>query len=265
MCRCTDRPFTEFILMEAPYAPTPQQPPTVSNYLVQSILVTLFCCLPFGIVAIVFAAQVNGKLQAGDYAGAAQSSKSAKLWCWVSFGIGLVFIIAYTAFVRDFRHRQRHAPRRGDAATLRPAMTARALPGRTADVRRFRPAAWLAAAGAGAAGILWKFDPRTAGFFPPCPFHTVTGCYCPGCGSTRALHALARGDFGAAFRWNALLTVTLPFLAVLAAGEFLLPAVGGRWSLAIPARWLWLYFYVTVAFWIARNVPVYPFALLAPH
>jgi hypothetical protein len=62
----------------------------VPNYLVQAILTTIFCCLPFGIVAIVFAAQVNGKLAAGDYAGATQTSNQAKMWCWIAFGIGLV-------------------------------------------------------------------------------------------------------------------------------------------------------------------------------
>ena len=46
-------------------------PVQVPNYLVQSILVTLFCCLPFGIVAIVYAAQVNGKLQARRCSGCA--------------------------------------------------------------------------------------------------------------------------------------------------------------------------------------------------
>lgn len=68
---------------------------TVPNYLVQSILVTIFCCLIGGIVAIVHAAQVNSKLRAGDYAGAVASSKSAKQWCWASFWIGLAGIILY--------------------------------------------------------------------------------------------------------------------------------------------------------------------------
>ncbi len=65
-------------------------PEKVPNYLVQSILVTLFCCLPFGIAAIVFAAQVNGKVAAGDIAGAWESSNKAKMWCWWSFGLGIV-------------------------------------------------------------------------------------------------------------------------------------------------------------------------------
>jgi len=62
---------------------------SVPNYLVFSILATVLCCLPAGIVAIVYAAQVNGKLQAGDIAGAQAASKNAKMWCWISFGVGL--------------------------------------------------------------------------------------------------------------------------------------------------------------------------------
>ncbi len=55
-----------------------------SNYLVPAILSTLCCCLPFGIVAIVYAAQVNGKFDAGDYQGAQAAAGKAKMWVWVS-------------------------------------------------------------------------------------------------------------------------------------------------------------------------------------
>ena len=65
----------------------------IPNYLAQSILVTLLCCLPLGIPAIIFAAQVNGKLAAGDVEGALNSSRIAKMWCWISFGLGLVVIV----------------------------------------------------------------------------------------------------------------------------------------------------------------------------
>lgn len=64
----------------------------VPNYLVFAILATVFCCLPTGIAAIIFAAQVNGKLQAGDLAGAQAASNNAKIWCWVSFGLGLATV-----------------------------------------------------------------------------------------------------------------------------------------------------------------------------
>jgi hypothetical protein len=61
----------------------------VQNYLVFAILVTVLCCLPAGIPAIVYAAQVNGKLQMGDLAGAQLASKNAKMWCLISAGLGL--------------------------------------------------------------------------------------------------------------------------------------------------------------------------------
>jgi hypothetical protein len=72
--------------------PAQPAPGSVPNYLVQSILVTILCCWPLGIPAIVFAAQVNGKLNQGDYAGALAASQKAKMFCWISFGLGLVVI-----------------------------------------------------------------------------------------------------------------------------------------------------------------------------
>lgn len=68
---------------------------SVPNYLVQSILVTLGCCLPVGIAAIVFAAQANSKQGAGDYAGAMSAANTAKMLCWVSFGLGIAAIVLF--------------------------------------------------------------------------------------------------------------------------------------------------------------------------
>jgi interferon-induced transmembrane protein/zinc ribbon protein len=83
----------------AAIAPTPAV--DVPNYLVFAILATVLCCLPAGIPAIVYAAQVNGKLQAGDIAGAQAASKNAKMWCWISFGaglaIGLIYMLVFAA------------------------------------------------------------------------------------------------------------------------------------------------------------------------
>ena len=67
----------------------------VPDYLVFAILATVLCCLPAGIPGIVYAAQVNGKLQAGDIAGAQSASQNAKMWCWISFGLGLAFCVIY--------------------------------------------------------------------------------------------------------------------------------------------------------------------------
>jgi hypothetical protein len=68
------------------------------NYLVESILVTIFCCLPFGIAGIVFASQVNSKYALGDYEGAINASKNAKKWMtW-----GLILSILYYIIIYFF-------------------------------------------------------------------------------------------------------------------------------------------------------------------
>ena len=73
-----------------PYG-APMGPPP-NNFLVPAILVTVLCCVPFGIPAIVFAAQVNGKYQLGDYAGAQDAARKARVFTWVAFGVGIVLI-----------------------------------------------------------------------------------------------------------------------------------------------------------------------------
>jgi hypothetical protein len=55
--------------------------------------------VPFGIVSIVFAAQVNGKVAAGDYSGAIATSNKAKTWAWVSLGVGLGISLIYGAVI----------------------------------------------------------------------------------------------------------------------------------------------------------------------
>jgi hypothetical protein len=67
----------------------------LSTYLVQSILATIFCCLPFGIVAIAYATQVEGKQRAGDFEGAVLASNAARAWCWVAFGSGVFLILLW--------------------------------------------------------------------------------------------------------------------------------------------------------------------------
>jgi hypothetical protein len=71
----------------------------VQNYLVFAILATVFCCLPAGIPAIIYAAQVNGKLQAGDLAGAQIASNNAKMWCLISLGLGLGVMALYALMI----------------------------------------------------------------------------------------------------------------------------------------------------------------------
>src|ERR1700712_2848264 len=74
-----------------------QTPP--KNYLVEAILVTIFCCLPLGIVGIVFASQVNSKFAAGDYEGALRASKDAARFTKIGFIISIVLIAFWCAFL----------------------------------------------------------------------------------------------------------------------------------------------------------------------
>ena len=73
------------------------KPPVPQNYLVFAILSTIFCCMPLGIPAIIFASQVNTKYVQGDYAGAEDASQKAKMWCFISFGVGLLLTVLYFA------------------------------------------------------------------------------------------------------------------------------------------------------------------------
>ena len=62
----------------------------VPSNLVWGILSTLCCCLPLGIVSIVYASKVEGYVIAGDIEKAKESSKKAVMWAWISFGVSLV-------------------------------------------------------------------------------------------------------------------------------------------------------------------------------
>ena len=79
-------------------APPGPKGPFSENWLVEAILVTLLCCLPFGVVGIIFAAQVNTKQQAGDMEGAEKSRKEAAKWTKIGFWVGLGCIILYILF-----------------------------------------------------------------------------------------------------------------------------------------------------------------------
>ena len=65
------------------------------NWLVESILVTVLCCLPFGIAGIVNAANVNSRWTAGDFEGAERAAKEAKKWTKIGFFIGIAVYVIY--------------------------------------------------------------------------------------------------------------------------------------------------------------------------
>ncbi|MBE6399399.1 MAG: zinc-ribbon domain-containing protein [Lentisphaerae bacterium] len=73
-------------------------PVEVRPGLADAIIVTIFCCMPFGIVGIVFAALSKGAIAAGDYERAKRHARTARIFTWLGFGIGLVGTIIYVLF-----------------------------------------------------------------------------------------------------------------------------------------------------------------------
>lgn len=116
-------------------------------------------------------------------------------------------------------------------------------------------------------GLLFFFvDPASSGVYWSCPFHTLTGLYCPGCGAQRALHAVLHGRVIEALSLNALVVlVFLPWgiygyaaYAAAALGIARIPAIG------INPRRLQILLTLVILFGVLRNIPVAPLSWLGP-
>ena len=135
-----------------------------------------------------------------------------------------------------------------------PQRPAPASPRRTRGALRV-PVLWLGAALA-ATALVAAVDPNEPGHYPTCPLLAVTGLYCPGCGTLRAVHALAHGDVSTALARNPLAVLAVPV------GVWLwLRWARVRWGVSGSARtptpaWVqWGAAALVVAFGIVRNVP----------
>jgi hypothetical protein len=117
-------------------------------------------------------------------------------------------------------------------------------------------AAYLLRAG-GPAGVPW---------LPGCVFHDLTGLSCPGCGMTRAAHATLHGRLGEAIRFNPVGMILLPLAAVGVAIETAGWVLGKPlpFRLRVGVAGAWILAGVVIGFGIARNIPAWPFTLLAP-
>lgn len=91
----------------------------------------------------------------------------------------------------------------------------------------------------------------------PCIFHIITGYYCPGCGGTRAIRALAHFNIHQAFRYNALIVLLFPFAMIYLIYKYVFK---GRKSISNNI-WLILLI-ITILFSILRNIPM--LYILAP-
>lgn len=123
---------------------------------------------------------------------------------------------------------------------------------------RWHPVTWpvLVAGGAAAvAGYVALVSPLAPGHYPVCPFYALTGYYCPGCGTLRAIHELTRGHLVQAAGYNMLTVVMLPVLGYIWV-NWLVRTMHRRprRDLAHPGL-IWGFLSAVLAFWLARNIP----------
>ena len=99
------------------------------------------------------------------------------------------------------------------------------------------------------------FDPLKSSFFPSCPFKSVTGLDCPGCGSQRAIHELLHSNFKKAFEYNALLVLSIPYLLLLMVFNF--ESVKQRFPklerILFGWKSVWIITIIVILFFIFRN------------
>jgi uncharacterized protein DUF2752 len=92
--------------------------------------------------------------------------------------------------------------------------------------------------------VLFIYDPSSTPLYPRCVFHSLTGWQCPGCGTTRALHAVLHGNVLEALRYNAMLFAFAPFLILATARP--------RW---FQRAWIgWAAAALLIAWGVGRNL-----------
>ena len=109
-------------------------------------------------------------------------------------------------------------------------------------------------------------NPSEVNFLPKCPLYVTTGIYCPGCGSQRATHNLLHFNFLGVLQQNILYAFGLFLLAyhliITSLNSFLNKNYTNYlYYKKIPL----IIFIIIILFWILRNIPIYPFNLLAPR
>ena len=102
--------------------------------------------------------------------------------------------------------------------------------------------------------IYYALDPTQSGLFPRCGFLTLTGYKCPGCGSQRAIHALLHGYVVAAFKYNALLFISVPWLALCFYAESQRTRNPRLYVRLNAPLLIWLFLAMVLLWWLLRNI-----------
>lgn len=99
-----------------------------------------------------------------------------------------------------------------------------------------------------------------------CAFYHLTGFYCPGCGAGRACRAILQLRFAEAFCYNPLFVLILPVIGLYVVVRITDWAItgGNHTDKKISVRLLITILILTIIYGVIRNIPVYPFTLLAP-
>ncbi|NOY95787.1 MAG: DUF2752 domain-containing protein [Chlorobi bacterium] len=115
------------------------------------------------------------------------------------------------------------------------------------------------------AAVFFFLDPVEEVFFPKCVFHSLTGYYCPGCGSQRAIHSLLHLNISGVVNNNVLL---IPAVLAMVYG-LSVPEINRRFNkdyknLLYHKQAPLVVLIIIVLFWILRNIRFFPFSVLAP-
>lgn len=102
--------------------------------------------------------------------------------------------------------------------------------------------------------IYYALDPSQSGVFPRCTFLSFTGYKCPGCGSQRAIHALLHGDVAAAFKFNALLLISIPWIGLCLFAEGVRQRYPRFYDRVNAPLLIWLYLAMVLVWWLLRNI-----------
>jgi hypothetical protein len=102
--------------------------------------------------------------------------------------------------------------------------------------------------------VYYALDPSSSTLFPRCTFLSLTGYKCPGCGSQRAVHALLHGDLAAAFRYNALLLIAIPWIALCLFAESRRTRNPRLYARLNAPLLFWLFLAMVLIWWLLRNI-----------
>lgn len=113
--------------------------------------------------------------------------------------------------------------------------------------------------------VYYQINPAGQDWMPKCPFHSITGLHCPGCGSQRAIHDFLHGNIIEGFQHNFLMG--LGFLVLFYKLFLLFRAKfypDKKTNLLYNPKTPWIILVLILSFWILRNLPFAPFTYLAP-